>query len=324
MLLPCRHIFYARKLGSVPLYNENLCHARWRRDVYLRSFNIGTHQQTSVHLTNVANKRKLTVQEKRKKVAVVCNNISNIASLSCSNSFDRKLRILQRIEDAWRNGEEVEVLTSSRTNELPDSYNEVVDRVSSPNRDHSSQYDTNFGVSAASSTYDTSVPCISENTDQCEEEPECDSALKKDCSSQNDTNLRILRAGIDYDCISEENVFENTDDCESSQELTVQSSVSETENITGVIDENTNANHQNPVNNAKKCLKFVDAFHSTIRSHNEIVNEGSQSQSTIRSESNIPNIQLQLANIVMPNKIKRRGRPKGADITVLGLKRKRR
>ena len=61
MLLPCRHILYARKLAGLPSFCEDLCASRWTREFYQRSHRV------FVAAVDVGQRSSLTVRCRNRK-----------------------------------------------------------------------------------------------------------------------------------------------------------------------------------------------------------------------------------------------------------------
>uniref|UniRef100_A0A7M5VF39 OTU domain-containing protein n=2 Tax=Clytia hemisphaerica TaxID=252671 RepID=A0A7M5VF39_9CNID len=128
MDLPCRHIFLSRSLsGCVPLFDPVLCAVRWSKTYYRQSQRLFTQTINKFDkLTTTSSSfrplKALNFNERYRKADAVCKNISMLASEPGGTEFVERMTLLRTLEDMWRNGQEVHLLSlplKSTENENP-------------------------------------------------------------------------------------------------------------------------------------------------------------------------------------------------------------
>ncbi|XP_036342833.1 uncharacterized protein LOC118752089 [Rhagoletis pomonella] len=117
--LPCKHIFAVRKFLKMPLFAPELCPQRWTKESMLethprlRDSGITKSSTKTTPLLRRTSKedkrRKLNVNGKRKIMKPILDDILVSCSESCSSDFDKKKHQLILIQNAWRQGLDLEV-----------------------------------------------------------------------------------------------------------------------------------------------------------------------------------------------------------------------
>ena len=114
MLLPCRHMFALRKMLSKPLYDPKICDNRWTFVYYQSTQRLFVSSLSSSSLAITVSKskdvRKLSQHEKYRKVVVLTSELASVASVASSAHFQRRIRLLKKLIDHWKNGEEVSLV----------------------------------------------------------------------------------------------------------------------------------------------------------------------------------------------------------------------
>ena len=114
MLLPCRHIFALRKMLSKPLYDPKICDNRWTFSYYQSTQRIFVSSSSSSSLAITVSKlkdvRKLSQHKKYHKAVVLTSELASVASVASSVHFQRRINLLKKLIDHWKNGEEVSLV----------------------------------------------------------------------------------------------------------------------------------------------------------------------------------------------------------------------
>ena len=114
MLLPCRHMFALRKMLGKPLYDPKICDNRWTFAYYQSTQRIFVSSSSSSSLAITVSKskdvRKLSQHEKYRKAVVLTSELASVASVASSVHFQRRIKLLKKLIDHWKNGEEVSLV----------------------------------------------------------------------------------------------------------------------------------------------------------------------------------------------------------------------
>lgn len=112
-LLPCKHIFAVRKKIQLPLFDQSLCHSRWKKDVKLSSISTSlpkipeenmSNEAAGVSVTKIVLPKRLTEKQKRSELTPVLNNILYSASRSSQPAFEYTLKKLRELQSDLRRG----------------------------------------------------------------------------------------------------------------------------------------------------------------------------------------------------------------------------
>ena len=111
MLLPCCHM---RKMLSKPLYDPKICDNRWTFAYYQSTQRLFVNSSSSSSLAIIVSKskdvRKLSQHEKYRKAVVFTSELASVVSVASSVHFQRRIRLLKKLTDHWKNGEEVSLV----------------------------------------------------------------------------------------------------------------------------------------------------------------------------------------------------------------------
>ena len=117
MRLPCRHMFALRAQLGEPLFDPALCYQRWTYGYYKstqRLISSSFDSSSSLLITSVKRRhRPLSQHEKYRKALHVSSELASIASTASGVHFERRIQLLQKVSEHWRNGEEVTVATAN-------------------------------------------------------------------------------------------------------------------------------------------------------------------------------------------------------------------
>ena len=112
--LPCRHIFAARNIKLIDLFDERLCHERWTKK-HCKNFHrvfVENHEyevrspETTKKVYNVSNRELKIV-----KLQQIISDLTDIASLSCGTNFTKKMCVCTK---SWIDGRKKSMSTLSK------------------------------------------------------------------------------------------------------------------------------------------------------------------------------------------------------------------
>ncbi|XP_071125473.1 uncharacterized protein [Mytilus edulis] len=122
MGLPCKHIFFARLIISIELYDTELCVSRWTRSYYRENTRLfstmvsssKTFCSSSSNVSQVVDTRNTTLHvlsenQKYKKAFFVAQNLAAACSAVGMKEFISRMKLLTEIEELWKNNHTVEV-----------------------------------------------------------------------------------------------------------------------------------------------------------------------------------------------------------------------
>ncbi|XP_050513091.1 uncharacterized protein LOC126888734 [Diabrotica virgifera virgifera] len=308
MLLPCKHIFATRLVEKIKLFDKSLCNERWSKEFYIKHQRVAkgvttTSENISLQpfsVTQAVSPSIQTVNQKRKKALFVTNSLANLASLSSGSSFSYKMKILEAIETAWRQGHEVAL------NVISSSTDENTDQSIIANNEDSNGF---CGILSAN------------GHDQVARPKDLDLNIKADVNEILVTD-EMHNAEVELVDLNEEQNNKDSFSEKGHGHLPISKDILDTNIIADeilLIAEMPNVE-----------VEFIDQMED--QNNTEILSENGHGQLPIPKDSgdsyitdpNESNKKIQIiSKIVLPPKIKVKGRPKGADETVIGLKRKR-
>ncbi|XP_076116154.1 uncharacterized protein LOC143083747 isoform X4 [Mytilus galloprovincialis] len=123
MGLPCKHIFFARLLISIDLFGTELCVSRWTRSYYRENTRLfspmvspsKTFCNSSNKVSNASqvvdprNTTLLSENQKYKKAFFVAQKLAAACSAVGMKEFMSRMKLLTEIEELWKNNHTVEV-----------------------------------------------------------------------------------------------------------------------------------------------------------------------------------------------------------------------
>ena len=117
MCLPCHHIFRLRKMYDLSLYCPELCADRWTRRYYqdvcrvIPSTTIPNNIENSVNVVTVVTKKKriFNQNEKYQQAFFQAKRLASLASEASGTAFQKRIKLLNFIANAWEKNEEVEL-----------------------------------------------------------------------------------------------------------------------------------------------------------------------------------------------------------------------
>ena len=343
MELPCKHIFALRKHANLNVFQAKLCAIRWTHDYYRNShrvFSTNATLSTSVSVSTMDRLPALKVlsqNEKYRKVFAIAQKLANVASYISTREFSYAVQCLEKLLKAWEQGQHVTV--------------EVVDVINCHGQDTNEYVGDDPGHHDVDLTDDN--PPDNFTSDNCFDTEESQPNLNTEESpldlntEESPPNLNPKESPLDLN--TEESPFD-LNPKESLLDLNTEESPPPKESL---LDHNTeesppdlnpkelppdltteasppdldteesppnlnlkespldlNTEESLPDLTAKKSLPDLNTEESLYDDHHAVT-------------SNFPAKTLDLTSIKLPPKIRKRGRPKGAGLTVIGLPRKR-
>lgn len=105
--LPCKHIFHIRKRFGLPLFNRNLL-GRWALDDgEINDLNTTSSAKPCIKITSASQNKKLSENQKKSELKPLVNNLLYSTLRSPQHMYERRLRVLVELDEAWRMNEEV-------------------------------------------------------------------------------------------------------------------------------------------------------------------------------------------------------------------------
>ena len=117
--LPCRHLSALQQKLCLPLFDTSLCDKRWSSEYYQSTQRLFITSdsskpildQPSVTTTSTKEDIKILSQhEKFRKASFIATEVASIVSYSSRCQFVRRIELLQKISEFWRDGKEVSVV----------------------------------------------------------------------------------------------------------------------------------------------------------------------------------------------------------------------
>ena len=115
--LPCRHIFVVREHFKLPLFDITLCPRRWcmkyniEIQPVLQSFTVTEAPKLPEYTTyEIPAKSNKSFPTWLKMMQEVAGNLAHCGSLVTKERYEKRLEVLQKIEQAWRRNIEVDVV----------------------------------------------------------------------------------------------------------------------------------------------------------------------------------------------------------------------
>ena len=298
--LPCKHIFAVRKKQEVELFSQELIESRWTKAKYLGILN-QTVTGNQVHTSETTSVRKPTSQQDRFRMSFrVAQRLASVASESTGAGFDVKIKQLETLSSAWEKGQNVVI-------ETVDNEPQNTDNINTDDPEPITTATNNRTVGEQEATIESVMN---------EQESAIESALN-DVVQVNDNELLSTETGSDTndDIVRPEN------------------------NVLGAVEE---ANESPTADAADTMNQTTDVANILM----QLAAGGSESELDLRLELSrddtedtalvaIPATQsagefiddrassIDIANISLPPRIQKRGRPKGSELTVIGLPKKR-
>ena len=154
MGIPCRHILKARRVHSLPRYDESLVSKRWTKCYSRTATKVTPTENTSNNNTcNVikimADVKCLTQAQKYRKAGKLTNSLASLASEGGTKTFSHRMIVLRKLLNMWMAGKDVklgEINTSSPEKTAKDSKvpsNPTITKNDSNNKENDSR-DKNF------------------------------------------------------------------------------------------------------------------------------------------------------------------------------------
>ena len=115
MELPCRHIFSLRKHTEMSFFEAKLCAVRWTRNYYQSSHRVFSSKgsnSTDITVSSVnrlPTAKVLTQHEKYRKVLTIGQRLANVASCISTREFSYAMQCLEKIVKAWEQGQQVAI-----------------------------------------------------------------------------------------------------------------------------------------------------------------------------------------------------------------------
>ncbi|XP_043271633.1 uncharacterized protein [Venturia canescens] len=311
MKLPCRHIFEARKNLGLSLCVVELCDERWTRKYFFekqRVFNPsdGNIDVPSPTVTqNILRRRVLSQSDRYRKAFLLAKESASLISESTGDEYIRRMQQMTDMNAAWSQNTNYEIPSS-------DSVEYVV----------------------------TNTPLVSES--QHYSEPDSESAMSHSINVESEKH-EITKNNYfeELDLFSPVNNFiSNLDDSDNLSSSSLHYSSDDDAALDIVLSspaDNVNELIGDFNNNAVANLSAVvcapnerEAMNNENLCSNQRTTEGSRNLVQQKSAggiipitSNSKKTVSEFSSIIMPPVIKRRGRPKGSEKTVIGLTRKR-
>ena len=116
MFLPCKHILKARKILSLPLFDESLVHKRWTMNYYQTETRLRliaplqSDYAIGETVTAVARESKpttMTQSHKFRKALVAAQVLAALASEGGMSTFRQRYHVLENILGNWKHDKEV-------------------------------------------------------------------------------------------------------------------------------------------------------------------------------------------------------------------------
>ncbi|CAH0553152.1 unnamed protein product [Brassicogethes aeneus] len=361
MMLPCRHIFSIREAQFLPLYEESLCNKRWTKDHLRKHQKILTNCSVvdsattdSVVITDLTNNskmnRKLNKFEKYKKSMLIMRDICSLVAEKSGNQYEITIKALLKLKDFLLEDKLIDIVDIGQNTELTQNlFSNPVQVPPWENLEESNEPEI-LQVPPWENQEESDVPeshsvTICDNTEGNNPNAnkliiECD--IDNECDDHNYYTNELFTKCADIDKKCDENkeqlyLFSNlvqVPPWENQEE----SDIPESHSVT--ICDNTEGN--NP--NANKLIIECD-IDNECDEHNYYTNElitkcadienkcDQNNKNTVNKINNncddeILNCKFTdqvtiLENTIIPKVYKKRGRPKGSEMTVVGLPKKK-
>ena len=149
MGIPCRHILKARRVHSLPRYDESLVSKRWTK-CYSRTPTENTSNNNTCNVIKImADEKCLTQAQKYRKAGKLTNSLASLASEGGMKTFSHRMIVLRKLLNIWMAGKDVklgEINMSSpektaKDNKVPS--NPTITKNDSNNKENDSR-DKNF------------------------------------------------------------------------------------------------------------------------------------------------------------------------------------
>ncbi|CAG4979088.1 unnamed protein product [Colias eurytheme] len=291
MLLPCRHILMVRKMEQKDLFEKSLCNNRWTNHYYYETQRVFSTCDVQIDIPEAVicsreyKQKVLSENEKYRKANEITKQLPGLVAEVGTKSYLRRMKVLADLVESWQNNEEVKIIKVKDINQDNNESSKV----------HKHRISRRINESSEN------------NSDS-------------DADGDNDSDIGT--------CNNKENDNENNDN----NHYDLQN-VSSDEGDNADDDDGSNGEDDNHDDELNEIIKYVESMSSSIQD-NSFVNENQEISSvnkndsmqkltTIRSGTTPEKKQLKiLSNIVVQPALKRRGRPKGTDNTVIGLPKK--
>ena len=297
--LPCKHLFAIRLHKGEDLYSEELIESRWTKAKYFGILN-QTATENQIQTAETTTSRKPTSQQERfRKSFRITQRLASVAAENTGASFDVKLNQLRSLLTAWENGHNVVINTVensetreslSRTENINGTNDIVINTDALTNMIESDQENSK----TAQNTHDNG---------------------SNDSSDDSDADLSVAQSADEPENheIPSPAFTENPDNNHSSDTM---NETSDAANLLLMLANGTP--RREPGND-----DFIEDIQSEIPHaipHNDenVLQEPTNAHENLRVEASID-----IADIILPPKIQKRGRPKGSELTVIGLPKKR-
>ena len=302
--LPCKHILKLRKMLDLNLFEKSLINERWSKHHYLGTFRSyqPEHQVTQSVYTPRGNWVQ-SQQQRYRAVHHVAQKLASCAAEQTGQMFDVRLRQLNELLRAWEQGDEVVIETTSRLEEQTSQDNEPVMSLSADITDDTSHVDdqiSEFQFPEASQVYPRSTD---ENSVENENIHDAEPIISPNIDTSTDTT--VTPGLIDEPTVENETRRQ--------RETTISPD-------SGSSTESGELAPSGGISNAPQHVTTSEnpAGTSTVSAMSGESVEVDTEANDIQISATVP-----LANITLTPQIRKRGRPKGSDLTVIGLPKKR-
>ena len=114
IMIPCEHIFAVRRHYEMPLFSEDLCNERWKKDVSTCTTlpNSESPITNQIHCTSIKRLKTLSIGQKRQQLQIITNEIISVVSEQSNAKFKEKEDFLKRLLELWKLNKEVLLSTS--------------------------------------------------------------------------------------------------------------------------------------------------------------------------------------------------------------------
>lgn len=294
--LPCKHIFKFRSLKGIDLFDGSMIPDRFKKDVYLSSYmvpsrnNVETETETAPCTVNdvqvqTLHKRevKLSQQQKYSKVLSKCQKLATIVSEMSTEKFKECSNQLDTLIEMWNSHKNVWIIEEVQS--IAEATNQTEILV-----DRNIVPDIN------------NIPCNKTEL------------LGKENKIQSIRSENMLISANDF---VEETEF--TDD--------ITSEIRILGNQASVLEEeieflnNTRSDDRMLVNEANELVEEKESANGIPSESKILVNDANKLVKEM--DVNDTQSEIRIEDIKMPLKLKQGGRPKGCEVTVIGLKKKR-
>ncbi|CAG5075431.1 Protein of unknown function, partial [Cotesia congregata] len=332
MILPCRHIFMVRKIENKNLFEESLCDKRWTSDYYYNTQRVFSTVQEEILIpepviTSTQYKQKvLSENEKYKKSLEVVKKLPALAAEVGTKLFLKRFEVLVNLVEAWQNNQEVVIIKESNKNKQTihlDPSGPNSPDVTESDSDNQMEDDRDLKDSSIDENLNNSI-----NSDRNE-----DSDLQETFNDENPHSPNIIvhenpqkekNDLINSDSNHDGHVQDTFNDKDPDSPNIIIHDIPRTEQISFTSSDSSDVIDARQI----KKRRTRNALSNSSDDNNDRAIL-SQSTGLKENEKYMPNVSTPieptkklsiLSNVIVQPALKRRGRPRGTDQTVIGLK----